>query len=330
MDDLTAARGGDEAAFARLVEPHRRELAAHCYRMLGSPQDAEDALQDALLGAWRGLAGFEGRASLRTWLYRIATHACLRLGARRPRRVLASEHGPSRVDVVDLGVPVTGPVFVEPFPDADLPDPRAADPASRYAARESVELAFVAALQRLPGRQRAVLVLRDVLGFPATEVAGCLDTSVAAVTSALQRARATVADHRPRPTQHAARQALGEDGQRALVEALVAAWERADVDGLVGLLTEDARFAMPPLPAWFRGRAAIGRFFAERVFATRWRLVPTTASGQLAVACYQDGTLGALNVLTLRGTRLAELTGFLDPAVHRAFALAPSISASDR
>jgi RNA polymerase sigma-70 factor (ECF subfamily) len=327
-DDLEAAREGDSAAFGRLVEPYRVELHAHCYRMLGSVQDAEDALQDALLGAWRGLAGFEGRSSLRSWLYRIATNSCLRLSARRPRRVLAAEHGPATTGVDELGTPVTESVWVEPYPDTELGLAGAsADPAARYELRESVELAFVATLQHLPATQRAVLILRDVLGFPATEVAGCLDTTVASVNSALQRARQTL-DRRLEPvSQQATLRSLGEAGRRELVKAFVTAWESADVDGLVGMLADDARFAMPPLPAWFDGRADIRRFVAERMFATPWRLVPMTASGQLAFACYQgdeDGSpfrLGAINVLTLRGRQVVEMTGFLDPAVHRSFHL---------
>jgi RNA polymerase sigma-70 factor (TIGR02960 family) len=317
---LEAARGDDGAAFARLVEPYRAELHAHCYRMLGSVQDAEDALQDALLGAWRGLAGFEGRGSLRAWLYRITTNACLRLLRRRPRRLLSADHGPAFDQVDDLGEPVAEPVWLEPYPT----------PEGRWELRESVELAFVAALQHLPATQRAVLILREVLGFSAAEVAGILDTSPAAVNSALQRARRAVDERVPHPSQQAELDALGPDGRRELVEAFVAAWERADVAALLELLADDARFTMPPLPAWFSGRADIGRFLAGRMFATPWRLVPISANGQLAFACYQGQggdqgagrfRLGAINVVGLRGGRVAELTGFIDPALHRHFGL---------
>ena len=187
---LASARRGDSAAFERLVARHRRELYAHCYRMLGSVQDAEDALQESLLGAWRGIAGFEGRSSLRAWLYRVSTNACLRLLARRPRRMLSVDHGPPRRDTADLGEPVAGPVWLEPWPDEPAAsEPGGADPAASYLRRESVELAFVAALQHLPGTQRAVLILREVLGFSAAEVAEVLDTTPASVKSALQRAR---------------------------------------------------------------------------------------------------------------------------------------------
>jgi RNA polymerase sigma-70 factor (TIGR02960 family) len=317
---LEAARRDDGAAFARLVEPYRAELHAHCYRMLGSVQDAEDALQDALLGAWRGLAGFEGRGSLRAWLYRITTNACLRLLKRRPRRLLSADYGPPFDQVDDLGEPVAEPLWLEPYPT----------PEGRWELRESVELAFVAALQHLPATQRAVLILREVLGFSAAEVAGILDTSPAAVNSALQRARRAVDERVPHPSQQAELDALGPDGRRELVDAFVAAWERADVAALLELLADDARFTMPPLPAWFSGRADIGRFLAGRMFATPWRLVPISANGQLAFACYQGQEagqgagrfrLGAINVVGLRGGRVAELAGFIDPALHRHFGL---------
>jgi RNA polymerase sigma-70 factor (TIGR02960 family) len=325
---LAAARRGDSAAFERLVSGHRRELYAHCYRMLGSVQDAEDALQESLLGAWRGLSGFEGRSSLRAWLYQVSTNACLRLISRRPRRMLSPDHGPPRGDTDDLGEPVTGPVWLEPWPD-DEPagTPGDVDPAARYLRRESVELAFVAALQHLPGTQRAVLILRDVLEFSAAEVARILNTTPASVNSALQRARKTVDERVPSTTQEDELSALGANGQRVLVDAFVSAWERADVPALVGLLAEDARFTMPPLPAWFRGREDVGRFFAERVFATPWRLVPLRACGQLGFACYslEPGAdrfrLGAINLLSLRAGRVVEIAGFLDPGVHRHFGL---------
>ena len=310
----------DTIAFERLVAEHRRELYAHCYRMLGSVQDAEDALQEALLGAWRGLPGFEGRSSVRAWLYRICTNACLRVIERRPRRLLSTEYGPPRTDVYDLGTLVEEPVFVEPW----LGEPPAAqaDPAVRYQQRESVELAFVAALQHLPGTQRAVLILREVLGFSAAETASMLETTTASVNSALQRARATVDERVPDVSQAAELDALGEDGRRELVDAFVSAWERADVEGIARLLARDARFTMPPLPAWFDGREAVMRFVAERNFATPWRLVPLRATGTPAFACYLsvDGgpfTLGGIIVLILRAGLVTEIASFLDPALHR-------------
>lgn len=322
---LAAARSGDAAAFDQLVAGYRDELTAHCYRMLGSPHDAEDALQESLLSAWRGLAGFEGRSSLRTWLYRISTNACLRLSAQRPRRLLSPYHGPPRRDTADLGAPVTGPVWLEPWPD-DVPAD-APGPAASYLRREGVELAFVAALQHLPPSQRAVLILREVLAYSAGEVAQILDTTPVAVNSALQRARKAVEERVPPVPQQAELATLGADGQRELVDAFVAAWERADVDAIVALLADEVRFTMPPLPAWFDGRENVGRFLAERVFATAWRLVPMRANGQLAFACYQQDPddrrlrLGAINVLSVRAGQIAEIAGFLDPDVHRRFGL---------
>jgi RNA polymerase sigma-70 factor (ECF subfamily) len=329
---LADARGGDEAAFERLVARHRAELHAHCYRMLGSVQDAEDALQEALLGAWSGLAGFEGRSSLRTWLFRVATNACLRLSSRRPRRMLSFDHAPARADTHDLGEPVAGPVWLEPWPG----DPAAAepDPVAAYLRRESVELAFVAALQHLPATQRAVLILRDVLGFTAVEVAAILDTTPASVNSAMQRARAAVRQRVPDRTQQAELAALGPDGRRGLVDAFVTAWERADVPALLDLLTEDARFTMPPLPAWFDGRRDVARFLTERMFATPWRVRPITANAQLALACYQgDGErfrLSSIAVLSLHAGRISWIAGFIDPALLHHFAVPADSSREDR
>jgi RNA polymerase sigma-70 factor (ECF subfamily) len=330
---LGDARQGDERAFGLLVERHRRDLYAHCYRMFGSIQDAEDALQESLLAAWRGLATFEGRSSLRTWLFTVTTNVCLRLSSRRRRRILSFDHGPARSDTRDLGKPVTGPVWLEPLPD-DLPSEVGSEPESAYLRRESVELAFVAALQHLPGTQRAVLILRDVLGFSADEVAGILDTTPASVNSAMQRAKAAVEKRVPTRTQQAELAALGQDGRQALLDAFVTAWEGADVPTLLDLLTEDARFTMPPLPAWFDGREHVGRFFAERVFATPWRLLQITANGQQAFACYQhDGErypLSAINVLSLREGQISWIAGFVDPQLYRHFPVPKEFSSSDR
>ncbi|MEX5720961.1 RNA polymerase subunit sigma-70 [Geodermatophilus maliterrae] len=272
--DLTAARSGDEVAFARLVGRHRRELAAHCYRMLGSPQDAEDAVQEALLAAWRGLPGFEGRSSLRTWLYRVTTSVCLRQARRRPR-LLSPDAGPPRSDVADLGEPVPGPVWLEPLPGELVDDD---EPATAYLRRESVELAYVAAHQHLPATQRAVLLLREVLGYSAAEAADLLDTTPASVNSALQRARAGVDERVPPVSQQVELARLGDTGTAALVDRFVAAWERADVPALVDLLTEDVRFTMPPLPAWFSGRDDVGRF--PRRAGVRHALAADARAGQ--------------------------------------------------
>ncbi len=313
--------GVEAEDFEALVGPHRRELYAHCYRMLGSVQDAEDALQEALLAAWKGLTGFQERSSLRAWLYRVTTNVCLRFIQRRPPRLLSPDAGPPRDATDDLGEAVTGPVWIEPWPDDTA---GSADPAEAYARRETVELAFVAALQHLPRSQRAVLILREVLGFSAAEVAEALETTPASVNSALQRARRTLDERAPATSQAEALDALGADGVRELVDAFVVAWENADVPALTALLAQDARFTMPPLPAWFDGREAVVRFLRHRVFATPWRLVPMRCNGQPAFACYQgrDGDdalrLGAINVLSLTdGGRIAEITGFLDPELHR-------------
>jgi RNA polymerase sigma-70 factor (TIGR02960 family) len=303
---LAAARAGDQDAFAALVAPHRHELRVHCYRMLGSAADADDALQESLLAAWRGLAGFEGRSSLRAWLYRIATNCSLRMAeARKRQRLLSWDHGPPRSPDDDLGVVEAGP-WLEPWTDPD----------TAYERAESISLAYVAALQHLPPNQRAVLILREVLDFSAAEVAEVLDTSVASVNSALQRARATVASRVPARDDVTA--ATAEQEQRALA-AFVDAFERRDVDALVSLLAEDVRFTMPPLPAWFDGIAAVGGFFAHRVFATPWRAIEVRANGQPALACYQesDGVfrLSALDVLTFSAGEITWIASFLDPVM---------------
>src|SRR5215218_10328137 len=232
-----AARGGDEAAFARLVEPHRRALHAHCYRMLGSVTDAEDALQEALLSAWRGLPGFEGRSSLRSWLYAIATNACLRAIERRPKRVLPIDYAAAADPHDGLGEPLVESVWVEPYPDETLGlEGGLAGPEARYEQRESVELAFIAALQHLPARQRAVLILRDVLGFSAREAAGILETTPTGVDSALQRAHKAVDERLPERSQQAVLGSLDDQGLREIVDRYVDAFERADVDAVVSML----------------------------------------------------------------------------------------------
>jgi RNA polymerase sigma-70 factor (TIGR02960 family) len=302
----------DASEFERLVSPHRVELRAYCYRLLGSIQDAEDALQEALLGAWRGLEGFEGRSSERSWLYRIATHACYRILEQRGPRLLSDERGPA-----------TSGVEVEPFVDGPWLEPYPLPADAAYELRESVELAFVAALQHLPATQRATLVLRDVLGFAADETAELLETTVVAINSALQRARESLSRRLPARTQQHELKELGSERERELVARFVAAWSAQDTASLVTLLTSDVKFRMPPIPTWFDGRDATARFFAERVFEQPWRLTPLRAAGQLAFACYQgpDFKLGALNVVSLRGGAIATMTGFLDPAVHRMFSL---------
>ncbi|GLY76159.1 sigma-70 family RNA polymerase sigma factor [Actinoallomurus iriomotensis] len=323
---MDAAREGDRGAFDRLVSPYYGELHAHCYRMLGGVHDAEDALQDALVGAWRGLEGFEGRSSVRSWLYRIATNSCLKLIKKRPKRLLSADYHPARSATDDLGRPAAEEFWMEPYPESAW-GAEPADPQVVYELRESVELAFVAALQHLPATQRAVLIMREVLAFSAAEVAAALDTSVASVNSALQRARGSLDQRVSGQSQQATLRELGDEACRALVTDFVSAWERADVPALVGMLAENARLTMPPLPAWFDGPEDIGTFLAERIFDRSWRMVPASANGQLAFVGYRasdDGArflLAGLNVVTLRGDRILEITSFLDPRMIEAFGL---------
>jgi RNA polymerase sigma-70 factor (TIGR02960 family) len=325
---LERARDGDEDAFRELVSPYRRELQVHCYRILGSVQDAEDLVQETLLSAWRGLDRYRGDAAIRAWLYRIATNGCLnalRARGRRPREMtppvepMPPEAEPSRV---------AEPVWAEPYPD-DLIDDRATDPEARYDAREAIEISFVIALQHLPARQRAVLVLRDVLGFRAGEVAAILETTEAGVHSALQRARATL--ERARAGTPPERGPLPRSrAERELVGRFADAFERGDVEAVVALLAEDAALTMPPEPFEFHGRDSISRFFATVPAGgdlTRLRLVPIRANGQPAFAVYLREPHGprqhayGIMVLTLGEGRILAITGFPDTSVFRSFGL---------
>jgi RNA polymerase sigma-70 factor (ECF subfamily) len=317
---LARARIGDHDAFGLLVEPHRTELYAHCYRMLGSVHDAEDALQDALLRAWHGLARFEGRSSMRSWLYRITTNVCLDVIAQRPKRVLPIDYGPAADPHDGQGEPLMESVWIEPYANEQLGlESGYASAEAHYERRESVELAFIAALQHLPGTQRAALILRDVLGFSAQEAAEALETTVASVNGALRRARRAVSDRLPERSQQATLRALGDNGVRDVVERYIDAWERADVDAIIAMLAEDATFAMPPLRTWYRGRDAITVFLTRFALLDRWRLVPARANGQLAFANYswetekRTYTAKTLDVLTLDGTLVAEITAFVTP-----------------
>ena len=316
-DLIDRARAGDEEAFRRLVDPYLVELQVHCYRMLASVQDAEDAIQETLLAAWRGLEAFEGRASMRTWLYRIATSRCL--NALRAARRRPNVDSP----VLHLEVPEPtglGEVFwLEPYPDALLQGlvDREPGPEARYESREAISLAFVTALQLLPPRQRVVLILRDVLGFRAGEVANILQSSEESVTSALKRARATLRSQHASTGLHEPPPAPGSLVERQLVERLTQAYASGDLDGLVALLTEDVLVAMPPLPLEYRGLDVVTRFFAA-IFRTgrRFRLVPTRANGQLAFGLYRPDPESAvlhavgLQVVTLAGDRISAITRF--------------------
>jgi RNA polymerase sigma-70 factor (TIGR02960 family) len=320
---IRRARDGDGDAFGRLVDPYRGELHVHCYRILGSTQDAEDALQEALLAAWQGLRTFEERASIRTWLYRVTTNRCLNL-LRSARRRPSARPAPD----VDPPEPTRmgEAVWLQPYPDALLAGlgDTAPGPAARYEAREVLSLAFVTALQLLPPRQRAVLILRDVLGFRAKEVATILDCTQEAVTSALKRARAAL---RPRPPQPPP-PPPGSRAEQQVVARLVAAFESGDVPGIVALLTDDAWVSMPPLPLQYQGRDLAAAFFRTVAFRAgrSYRLVATAANGQPAFGVYlrdpraRVAHANGLLVVTLAGERVSAITRF-DTSVLPAFGL---------
>jgi RNA polymerase sigma-70 factor (TIGR02960 family) len=329
-DLISRARAGDGEAFRALTEPYRRELHVHCYRMLGSFQDAEDALQDTLLAAWQGLGGFEGRASIRTWLYRIATNRCLtarRSASRRPAKEWdmpqVEPPEPTRLGEV---------VWLQPYPDAllegaiDVP----LGPEARYEQTEAISLAFVTALQLLPPRQLAVLILRDALGFHANEVADMLDSTVESVNSALKRARASL-QRRQRPTaEHAPAPAPDSPSEQALVAKFVRAYQSGDVDALVALLSDDVFLSMPPIPLEYQGRDVVARLFASILGSgRRVDLVPTRANGQPAFGAYLRAPTGirhgaGLFVLTLTGDRICAMTRF-DNSVLPYFGLPRSL-----
>lgn len=322
-DLVSQAVAGDRAAFDRLVMPYRTELQVHCYRMLGSLHDAEDLVQDTLLRAWQALSQLEQRSSVRAWLYKIATNSCLNHLRRRPRLVVPADYGGAAPGPVPAAAEIS---WLEPFPDRLLRD-AAADPAEQAGRRMTTSLAFLTAVQLLTARQRAVLILRDVLAFSTAEVAELLDATTVAVDSTLRRARRRLAV--------GARDPLATSGacdadEHSVVRAFVAAWERADVDALVMLLTDDAVLAMPPAPLWFRGRAAIGEFLSTvpaEGHLERIRLVETRANGQPALAAYAPDparpvlTAYGVMVLDLDGSAIAALTGFANPALFADFAL---------
>jgi RNA polymerase sigma-70 factor (ECF subfamily) len=317
---LTLARTGDEGAFKDLVEVHRAELRSYCYRMLGSVQDAEDAVQNAMLRAWRGLSAFEGRSSVRSWLYTIATNTTLDLARDRSRRELPAAFGSAGAVGAAVEDAVLDPVWLEPYPDqwlAGLPGSGAragagaagmTGPEARYEQRESVEIAFMLMLQHLPPLQRAVLILRDVLAFSAAEVAAQLSTTVAAVNSALQRARATARAGLPDSSQQSALRALGDPRVASIAARYADALESGDVDALLAMLTEDATWCMPPMPTWFQGHEALRSWLVRDPLTQRWRHAATRANGQLAVGCYL----------------YAPATGAYEPAVIDVLTLSPA------
>jgi RNA polymerase sigma-70 factor, ECF subfamily len=307
-------RDVDQDSFAELIEPYRSELHAHCYRMLGSVHDAEDALQETLLGAWKGLAGFEGRSSLRSWLYTIATNASLRILQGRKRRGLPGGTGNGDDPRAPLAAALAESAWVEPYPDELL----------RYEDREAVELAYIAALQLLPPNQRAVLILCEALGFSAREAAEILETSVASVNSALQRARATLERKLPTRSQQETLRALGDQRSRELVDRFLDAWHRADITAIAAMLSEEATFTMPPVPTWFRGRDDVAAFIVARMEKARashtdWRFEITTANGQPTLIGHRRNAdtggyeLGMVAVLTFEEELIASVTAFIGP-----------------
>jgi RNA polymerase sigma-70 factor (ECF subfamily) len=317
--------GPDSEEFARMTGPFRSELLAHCYRMLGSVDDAEDQVQETLVRAWRSYERFEGRASLRTWLYRIATNACLRAIETRGRRPLPSGlGGPGENPEGPVAAAMPDVPWLQPFPDRLLGSD-SADPAAVAASRTNIRLALIAALQYLPARQRAVLILRDVLGWRAAEVAALLDISTVAANSALRRARAHLSD--ASPSEEEIREPA-DPGSRALLDRYAAAFENADVAAVAELLRSDAVFEMPPLPVWFAGREHITLFLRTHVLREPGDLtmIPTAANGQPALAAYRRGPDGVrrgyvIQVLTLRGARVSRIDAFLDPGLFAAFGL---------
>lgn len=319
-DLLEAARGGDEVAFEGLVEPYRQELHAHCYRLLGSLHDTEEAMQEAMLRIWRGLDAFEGRSSLRAWLYRIATNTCLDAISRRKRRLLPEEYGPKADPNLPPGEPVAEGVWIEPYPDEalDVPDGYAS-PDARYEEREALELAFVAAMQHLPPRQRATLILREVLGFSAKEVGETLETSVPSVNSALQRARKTIEKRLPERSQQVTLRSLGDARMKEIVEQYMEAMRGGDVQRVVSMLTADVAWSMPPLASWYGGIDEVEVFLRTKPLSGewQWRHRPGVANGQLAVGTYtwiEDQSTHvpfSLDVLTLEGDRIKEVTAFV-------------------
>jgi RNA polymerase sigma-70 factor, ECF subfamily len=331
---VAAARAGDESAFTVLVERHRAELRVHCYRMLGSLEEAEDLVQETFLRAWRHLAGFEGRSTLRAWLYRIATNACLDALYGRARRVLPHDLAPPSDPSVGLP-PRTDIAWLQPFPDRlwEPVAPRDDEPDEVVVTRETIELGFLVALQHLPPLGRAVLILRDVLGWPARQTAAQLDVSVASVNSALHRARATLREQLPERRLDSARSTTSTERERAVVRRYMDALERADLTAMAELLAAEVRTTMPPWPMWFQGRnaviAALTASWDPRSagYVGRFRTVPTGANGQPAVAAYTrrvgdtEHRPFAISVLRMAGLQIAEIVAFHDLSLFPAFAL---------
>ena len=332
---MAAARAGDQHQFSQVTEPYRRELQVHCYRILGSVQDAEDLTQETLLRAWRRIDTYEGRASLRAWLYKIATNACLDAIDKRSRRALPPQAGPQGDPGQPLAPPLAEPIWLEPYPTELIADLEAS-PEARYSLRESITLAFLVALQSLPPRQRAVLILRDVLDWQAREVAELLDTTASAVNSALHRARVTLSQNYHGAEPETAQIAAADAATQRLLDRYVQAWEEADVTSLTELLREDAVLSMPPSPSWYAGRDAVVSVVRGMAFGGdargRWRMLPASANVQPAFAFYQRDEASSayqafgLQVLTIEHGQVADIVAFLDPSLLARFGLPLTLS----
>ncbi len=331
---LEAARRGDRQAFSLLAEPHRLELLTHCYRMLGSLEDAEDQVQETFLRAWKRIDTYEGRASFRAWLYKIATNACLDALKDLPRRSLP----PDLTMSVDLSAPLPPPrdpsLWIQPFPE-DLLAPTNSSPEAHYDAYEGISLAFLVALHVLPSRQRGVLILKDVLDWSIAEIAGAMDTSQSSVTSLLHRARVTMHKYNVTRRQHGYRKNISDQQTRQLLDRYMHAWESADIDGIVSLLTEDATFPMPPFPIWIQGKSLIRAFISLLTISgeaqNRWKLIPIRANGQPGYAIYQADEPDrryapfALQLLTIENNLVTAITTFGFPSLFRFFNLPASL-----
>ena len=324
----------DQDSFGKLIEPHRRELQVHCYRMLGSPQNAEDMVQETFLRAWRRRETYAGRATLRAWLYKIATNACLDALEQRAKRAIPFTREPASSLDQPIPAEVKEPIWLEPFPD-DLLAPIDDQPHDYYITRENIALAFITVLHLLPPRQRAVLILRDVLEWEASEVAEFMNVTVASVKSALHRARVTMTTHKQTNLEVIAPQIL-DPARQSQLEHYVRAWQNADVNALVSLLRDDATFSMPPIPSWYQGRTTIAGLVTKTIFAGsaqgRWRLLPTRANGQIAFGLYRrDDAQGVytaygIQVLTFGDTgQIADIITFRNPTLMQYFKLPQTV-----
>lgn len=326
----------DHDQFRELTEPLRRELQAYCCRMVGSLHDAEDLVQDVFIRAWSGIGTFRGDSALRSWLYRIATNTCIDALRRRPRRLLPSDMSAPADPLDPVRPDVQEPIWLEPFPDTLLDESE--NPEARFCQRESISLAFVAAIQHLTARRRAVLILRDVLGWSAAEVAASLGTTVTSVNSLLQRTRTVLRERFPNGLAEPVNPRLVDEQERNLLERYLRAWHAADIDGLVALLTDDAVMTMPPTPSWYRGREALAAFFASTLragpLAGRLRPVPIRANRQAGAAVYVvdphtgTGEPFAITVLTIESGLVSAVTGFVMPELFSRFDLPPKLAPS--